>query len=79
MIPQFIKWKVTIIYALFVLVLLGGQFIFGKTADSENAGQRTDPAATVWQRLESRLRRSSLYRLRGRERMSRSGYPWIHG
>lgn len=49
--PQFIKWKVTIIYALFALVLLGGQFIFGKPLIQKMLGKELTLPPQVWQRL----------------------------
>ena len=39
----FIKWKVTVIYALFALALLISQWVL-KTAGSTHAGQRADAA-----------------------------------
>ena len=49
----FIKWKVTVIYALFALALLISQWVL-KTAGSTHAGQELTLPDKVWSNLNHR-------------------------
>lgn len=48
---QFIKWKVTIIYALFAIALLVSQFIMKKTLIQKMLGKELTLPETVWEKL----------------------------
>ncbi len=48
---EFIKWKVTIIYALFALALLIGQLVMKKSLIQSMLGKEITLPAVVWSRL----------------------------
>lgn len=49
--PEFIKWKVTIIYALFAIALLFTQFVMKKVLIQSILGKEITLPASVWSRL----------------------------
>lgn len=49
--PEFIKWKVTIIYALFAIALLFTQFVMKKILIQSILGKEITLPASVWARL----------------------------
>ena len=49
--PNFIKWKVSIAYWLFALVLLGSQFIGSSTIIQRIMGEKIHMPAKNWSRL----------------------------
>lgn len=51
--PEFIKWKVTIIYSLFAGALLIGQWFFKKLLIQSMLGKEITLPQAVWQRLNT--------------------------
>lgn len=49
--PTFIKWKPTILYWIFSLVLLGSSWLFGKNLMRSLLGQQMSLPEVVWARL----------------------------
>lgn len=49
--PQFIKWKVTLIYSLFALILLGSQWVFKKPLLQNLLGKEIPLSQNNWKKI----------------------------